>query len=43
MVAPIMHDPPHCAEQPNATVQPAAASTATRIDSAGSGHVKNKK
>jgi len=43
MAAPIMRDPPRCAEQPNATVQPAAAGTVTRIDSAGSGRVKNKK
>jgi len=43
MAAPIMHDPPRCAEPPNATAQPAAAGTVTQIDSAGSERVKNKK
>jgi len=43
MAAPIMRDPPRCAEQPNATVQPAKAGTVTRIASASSAHAKNKK
>jgi hypothetical protein len=43
MAAPIMRDPPRCAERPNAIVQPAKAGTAMRIDSASSAHAKNKK
>jgi hypothetical protein len=43
LAAPIMPDPPRYTEQPNATVQPAVAGTVMRIDSAGSGHVNEKK
>jgi len=43
MAAPNMRDLPRCAEQPNATVQPAVAGTVMRIDNAGSGRAKNKK
>jgi hypothetical protein len=43
MAAPTMHEPPHCAEQPNVTVQRAVAGTVMRIDSVGSGCVNDKK
>jgi len=43
MAAPIMPDPPRCAEQPNATVQLVAAGTVTRIDNAGSVSANEKK
>jgi hypothetical protein len=43
MAAPTMHEPPHCAEQPNVTVQRAVAGTVMRIDSVGSGRVNEKK
>jgi hypothetical protein len=39
----IWHDPPRCTAQPNATVQPAAASTLMRLDSIGSERVNEKK
>jgi hypothetical protein len=38
----IERDPTRYAEQPNATVQLAAAGTILRIDSAGSGRVNEK-
>jgi hypothetical protein len=41
--APIWRDPPRCTGQPNATVKRAVASTIMRIDSVGSGRVKEKK
>jgi hypothetical protein len=43
MAAPIMHGPPRYAEPPNATVQLAVGGTIMRIDSAGFGHVNEKK
>jgi hypothetical protein len=43
MAAPLMHEPPRYAGQPNVTVQRAVASTIMRIDSAGSGRVNEKK
>jgi len=43
MAAPLMHEPPRCAGQPNATVQPAVAGTVMPIDSDGSGRVNEKK
>jgi hypothetical protein len=43
MAAPTMHEPPHCAEQPNVTVQRAVAGTVMRIDSVDSGRVNEKK
>jgi hypothetical protein len=38
-----MHEPPRCAERPNATVQLAVAGTVMRIDSVGFGRVNEKK
>ncbi|MEA3243427.1 MAG: hypothetical protein U9Q19_08350 [Pseudomonadota bacterium] len=43
MVVLIWRDPPRCAGQPNATVQPAVAGTVMPIDSVGSGRVNEKK
>jgi hypothetical protein len=43
LAAPTMHEPPHCAEQPNVTVQRAVAGTVMRIDSVGSGRGNEKK
>ena len=43
MAAPIMREPPRCAEPPNATVQLAVAGTVMRIDSVGFGRVNKKK
>jgi hypothetical protein len=43
MAVPTMRELPHCAEQPNVTVQRAVAGTVMRIDSVGSGRVNEKK
>jgi hypothetical protein len=43
MAAPIMHGPYRCVEPPNAIVQPVKAGTLTRIDSADSARVNEKK
>jgi len=43
MAAPLMHESPRCAGQPNATAQRAVAGTVMRIDSADSGRDNEKK
>jgi hypothetical protein len=43
MAAPLMHEPPRCTGQLNATAQRAVAGTVMPIDSVGSGRVNEKK